>query len=182
MASEISLDLARLENVKRQNDGTIQAACPACRAADSDKSRDHLRIQPDGKFGCAVNPGNHEHRKEIFKIAGNRRSPASWRTVIARPSEKPRTVVNSETFDWANCVAALTEDDAKKLALRRGFSIEFVRWLHSKSVIGILNGNISFANHGAGGEVVPAHVCPASGKWFFQPKGQRVAPSGFWRP
>ena len=72
VASEISLDLARLENVKRQQDGSIRAACPACRLVGSDKSRNHLLIEPDGKFGCAKNPGDGGHRKEIFKLAGIR--------------------------------------------------------------------------------------------------------------
>ena len=71
----ISLDLARLENVNRHDDGSIHAACPACRAAGSDKSRDHLLIQPNGKFGCATHPDDREHRKEIFKLAGTRLSP-----------------------------------------------------------------------------------------------------------
>jgi hypothetical protein len=76
MASEISLDLARLENIKPQPDGSIRAACPACRSVGSDKSCNHLLIEPDGKFGCAKNPGDGEHRKEIFKLAGNRTATA----------------------------------------------------------------------------------------------------------
>ena len=64
-----SIDPARLENVKRLDGGSIRAACPACRVAGSDKTGDHLLIQPDGKFGCAVNPGDGEHRKEIFRLA-----------------------------------------------------------------------------------------------------------------
>ena len=71
MASEISLDLARLENVKRQPDGSIRAACPACRSIGSDKSRNHLLIESGGKFGCAKNPGDKTHRQEIFKLVAN---------------------------------------------------------------------------------------------------------------
>jgi hypothetical protein len=74
MAGEISLDPARLENVKHLDNGAIRAACPACRAANSDKSGDHLLIQADGKFGCATHPDDREHRKEIFKLAGTRPS------------------------------------------------------------------------------------------------------------
>jgi hypothetical protein len=64
------LDLAKLENVKHLAGGQIRAACPACRAAGSDKSRDHLLIQADGKYGCAACPDDHEHRKEIYRLAG----------------------------------------------------------------------------------------------------------------
>jgi 5S rRNA maturation endonuclease (ribonuclease M5) len=67
---EISLDPARLENVKRHGDGSIHAACPACRAAGSDKSGNHLKIEPGGKFGCAAHPDDRKHRQEIFRLAG----------------------------------------------------------------------------------------------------------------
>ena len=54
--NEPSLDHARLENVKQLEGGAIRAACPACRAAGSDKSGNHLLVKSDGKFGCAANP------------------------------------------------------------------------------------------------------------------------------
>ncbi len=65
-----SIDSALLDNVKLRDDGSKIAACPACRAAGSDKSGDHLKIDPSGKYGCAANPGNSEHRREIFKLVG----------------------------------------------------------------------------------------------------------------
>jgi hypothetical protein len=67
---EFSLDPTRLENVKHLDDGGIRAACPACRAAASDKSGDHLLIKQGGKFGCATHPNDPEHRKEIYRLAG----------------------------------------------------------------------------------------------------------------
>jgi len=70
-----AIDLARLENVNRRDDGSIIAACPACRVAGSDKSGDHLLIQPSGKFGCAMNPGDREHRRKIFGLAGIKSAP-----------------------------------------------------------------------------------------------------------
>ena len=87
MNDSISLDPARLENVQHLDGGAIRAACPACRAAGSDKSRDHLLIQPDGKFGCAANPGDREHRKEIFKLAGIPLSP------VRKRNGSPRRIV-----------------------------------------------------------------------------------------
>ncbi len=69
-----SLDLARLENVKHLANGSIRAACPACRAAGSDKTGEHLLIQANGKFGCAVHPNDPEHRKKIYKMAGSSHS------------------------------------------------------------------------------------------------------------
>ena len=78
--NESSLDIARLENVKRREDGTIIAACPACRASGFDKSGDHLRIDPAGKFGCAANSGDGDHRKEIFRLAGNKQVTTTGRS------------------------------------------------------------------------------------------------------
>ena len=66
------LDTTKLENVRQLSDGSIKAACPACRADESDSSGDHLLIKPDGSFGCAVHAGEREHRKEIFRLAGKR--------------------------------------------------------------------------------------------------------------
>lgn len=66
------LDESLLENVKRLPDGSIRAGCPACIAAGSDSSKDHLLIQPDAKFGCAAHPADRAHRQEIFKLAAKR--------------------------------------------------------------------------------------------------------------
>jgi 5S rRNA maturation endonuclease (ribonuclease M5) len=73
--NEISLDTARLENVKHLDGGAIRAACPACRKAGSDKSGEHLLIQAGGKYGCAANPNDREHRQEIFRLAGIKTAP-----------------------------------------------------------------------------------------------------------
>ena len=73
--NEMSLDTARLENVKHLDGGAIRAACPACRKAGSDKSGEHLLIQAGGKYGCAANPNDREHRQEIFRLAGIKTAP-----------------------------------------------------------------------------------------------------------
>lgn len=64
----MTLDLHLLRKVKPIGDG-YRAQCPACLEAGMDKSGDHLRIFPDGRWGCAVNPGDHEHRKRIWELA-----------------------------------------------------------------------------------------------------------------
>ncbi len=78
-----SIDPAQLENVKHLDGGAIRAACPACRASGSDKSGEHLLIQPGGKFGCAANPGDGEHRKEIFRLAGTKTAPKPASRIVA---------------------------------------------------------------------------------------------------
>jgi hypothetical protein len=44
-------------------------------------------IYPDGRFGCCVFPGNREHRRRIFALAGERRrQPIKVRMAPTRPS------------------------------------------------------------------------------------------------
>jgi hypothetical protein len=161
MRGEISLDPALLENVKPRDDGSIIAACPVCRAAGSDKSGEHLKIEPSGKFGCATHPGDHAHRQAIFKLAGRRNGT----------SEK-----SNAAFNWQACLDAFTDEHAQRLGAWRGLSIEFVRWLHSQGIAGIFEGKTAFANHGDGGKVVSCHVRLDTGKWIFKPSGKKTAP------
>ena len=91
--NEPSLDHARLENVKQLEGGAIRAACPACRAAGSDKSGNHLLVKSDGKFGCAANPKDEQHRKEIFKLAG-----AQLKSSARQPKSKLGRIV--ATYDY----------------------------------------------------------------------------------
>ena len=67
----MSLDPKKLENVRELANGGMQARCPACAEGGHDRSGEHLRIYPDGRFGCAVNPKDREHRKRIFALAGD---------------------------------------------------------------------------------------------------------------
>src|SRR6266704_2628513 len=67
----MSLDPSKLQKVVELGEGVKRARCPACAESGSDKSGQHLRIYPDGKFGCCVHPGDREHRKRIFALAGN---------------------------------------------------------------------------------------------------------------
>ncbi len=169
-----SIDPARLENVRHLDGGAIRAACPACRVAGSDKTGDHLLIQPDGKFGCATNPGDGEHRKEIFRLAGVHASPTP--ATNGRNGSPAKSI---PAFNWQECVDAFTDDHAQRLAAWRGLSIEFIRWLHAQKVIGIFENKFAFANHGDGGNVVSCHVRLESGNWFFKPSGQKTAPLVF---
>lgn len=82
-------------------------------------------------------------------------------------------------FDWQKCVASFTEQDALKLAEWRGFSLDFVHWLHAQGSVGTFKGNVAFPNHGVAGQVVSCHVRLDNGDWIFKPKGQRTAPLNF---
>ena len=68
----MSLNLEKLEKVRKLTGGVVQARCPACAEGGNDRSGEHLRVYPDGKFGCCVHPKDRDHRKRIFALAGIR--------------------------------------------------------------------------------------------------------------
>jgi hypothetical protein len=67
----MSLELNRLERVRELGGGIVQARCPACAEDGHDRAGEHLRVYPDGRFGCCVHPKDAAHRKRIFALAGN---------------------------------------------------------------------------------------------------------------
>ena len=70
----MSLNVSKLELVRKLDGGIVQARCPACAEGGHDHTGNHLRIYPDGKFGCCVHPKDGEHRKRIFALAGDRKT------------------------------------------------------------------------------------------------------------
>lgn len=80
----MSLDLNKLEKVVELADGAKRARCPACAESGQDRKGEHLRIYPDGRFGCCVHAGDREHRQRIFALAG-RRERQSIRVKVAAP-------------------------------------------------------------------------------------------------
>ena len=77
----MSLDVAKLEMVRRLEGGIVRARCPACAEVGQDRAGNHLRILADGRFGCCVHPKDRDHRKRIFALAGCKlhlRSPGTF--------------------------------------------------------------------------------------------------------
>ena len=68
----MSLNIQKLEMVRKLAGGVVQARCPACAEGGADKTGNHLRIQADGRFGCCVHPKDGDHRKRIFALVGAR--------------------------------------------------------------------------------------------------------------
>ena len=81
----MSLDVSKLEKVVELADGAKRARCPACAEDGHDRKGEHLRIYPDGKFGCCVHAGDRDHRKRIFALAGSRERE-SIRVKVAAPA------------------------------------------------------------------------------------------------
>ncbi len=86
----MSLDAAKLEKVRELPGGIVQARCPACAEGGHDRTGEHLRIYPDGRFGCCVHPKDKEHRKRIFALAGVRQ-PGTFTVRLKAPSAAPST-------------------------------------------------------------------------------------------
>ena len=68
----MSLDVRQLEKMCELAGGIVQARCPACAESGGDRSCQHLRVYPDGRFGCCVHPKDREHRQRIFALAGDK--------------------------------------------------------------------------------------------------------------
>jgi hypothetical protein len=84
----MSLDTARLEMVRELPGGILQARCPACAEGGHDRTGEHLRIYPDGRYGCCVHPKDKEHRKQIFALAGDRK-PGTFTVRLKAPAATP---------------------------------------------------------------------------------------------
>ncbi len=71
--NDTRLELSRLNNLKRRGN-KVEAQCPACAAAGTDRSGNHLVIFDEGrgKWGCTVYAGDKQHRREIAELAGLR--------------------------------------------------------------------------------------------------------------
>src|SRR5262249_38417494 len=78
----MSLDRTRLQKVRDLANGGLQAQCPACAEVGQDRKGEHLRISPEGKFGCCVFPGDRKHRSRIFALTGEH-GPKAIRVRVA---------------------------------------------------------------------------------------------------
>ncbi len=97
------------------------------------------------------------------------------------PMETPANA--GDTFDWRQCVSALTAEAKRQLADWRGYSPDFVDWLHREKFVGIQAGDIAFAVHKAG-RVVGCHYLANRAKklWKYHPAGNGVQPLIFGDP
>jgi hypothetical protein len=102
----MSLDPNKLEKLRALADGSQQARCPACAEGGHDRSGEHLRIYPDGRFGCCVFPKDREHRRRIFALAGQR-GPRLIRVKVA--TAKEGKAIRGDIFGRLGRVLATSE-------------------------------------------------------------------------
>lgn len=114
---------------------------------------------------------NADACREYIRLAGVTSPPAPPSCFNPSPSAQP-------PFDWQSCVAALTVDHRHKLAAWRGYTPEFVDWLHAENLVGLFDDErLAFPVHDAGRNVIGCHYRrKEDGSWRYQPTGTRTAP------
>ena len=112
--------------------------------------------------------------REFIKLAGLDRPPGS------PPKRSPTSSTDSRepAFDWSACLAAFTEEHRAKLALWRGYSLDFVEWLHGQGLIGLHDGErIALPVHGTDSRVIACHYRrKEDGSWRYYPPGTPTRP------
>jgi hypothetical protein len=83
----MGLNIQKLKKVRRLAGGIVQAQCPACAEGGQDRQGEHLRVYPDGKYGCCVHPKDREHRKRVFALAGCKEGLLSPGSITVRVKE-----------------------------------------------------------------------------------------------
>lgn len=115
----MSLDINKLEKVVELAAGLKRAQCPACAETGQDKKGEHLRIYPDGKFGCCVFAGDREHRKRIFALAGIReRQEIRVKIAALKPAEPLQKALLGRlgrVFQSPTKIAAIPADEVGTL-------------------------------------------------------------------
>jgi hypothetical protein len=81
----------------------------------------------------------------------------------------------STSTDWEKDVAGFSDEHAAMLCEWRGFSTDFVKWLHRQELIGVHNGCFAFPVHDEKGEVIRIHF-KGKDHWQYHPKGGDTAP------
>lgn len=81
------IDLEKLENLKPDSNGWV-AACPLCRAEGRDRTGVHLKIYPDGAFGCVVNQKDRAHNAGILQLVGTESDGTL--THYSAPAQEPK--------------------------------------------------------------------------------------------
>jgi hypothetical protein len=116
------LEIEKLENIRLSGSKLI-ARCPACRADGADDTGNHLVLWPEsGKFACAAHPGDREHRRLIWRLAGSARvgwrPPGLTRADFLKKRESARRVQRAEQL------ASAARDRAGELIFSRTWDPE----------------------------------------------------------
>lgn len=88
----MALDPTKLTNARPVAGGGFIAQCPACAESGNDLSgKNHLRIFPDGSYGCAVDRSD-SHYSRIHALAGINADPSAVSPLPPEPKLEVDTV------------------------------------------------------------------------------------------
>jgi hypothetical protein len=114
----MSLDPAKLEKARELAGGIVQARCPACAEDGGDRKGEHLRVYPDGRYGCCVHPKDTEHRKRVFALAGVRESGTFGLRLVTAPTLPVVKSVRSALTDFFSGTPGTPKTESEKGGLR----------------------------------------------------------------
>jgi hypothetical protein len=110
-----TIDLSRLEKVRRLASGDVISACPACRESGKDTKGDNLRVFTSGAFHCIAFQNDKEHNSRIFTLVEvkgeHSHDPArdiEWRQARAkeRLAEQQRNSIAKKARECRDALAA----------------------------------------------------------------------------
>jgi hypothetical protein len=125
----MSLNVAKLEMVRKLEGGLVRARCPTCAEAGLDRASNHLRILGDGRFGCCVHPKDRDHRKLIFALAGCKLHLQSAGTFTVRVVSGEPTISASQSVKAALTASRLGTLGTGKTDCKTGVPSSSVREL-----------------------------------------------------
>jgi hypothetical protein len=111
----MSLDVAKLEKVRELAGGIVQARCPACAEGGGDRRGEHLRVYPDGRYGCCVHPKDSEHRKRVFVLVGEKTPRGfSIRVATAGKTAIPARSIKQSLTDLVGTLGTGVDNSAQQ--------------------------------------------------------------------
>lgn len=182
--------LVSLFQAKRKGNGWM-ARCPA---HDDHNASLSITEGRDGRTlvycqaGCGLDTvlsAKGLSKRDLFSDNGSRSS--AWtgeKPKLGDAFRKNRATMQgtgdsgARPFDWKSCVEAFTNKQAEHIAKWRGYSIEFLRELRDKKLIGIHYSLVAFPVESAG-QIVGAHFRLKTGKWRYAPVGIKATPFVF---
>jgi len=151
-------------SVYQQRDGAWAWRCHAgCGAGDEPDFLARVR-------GIA----NPDACREFIRLAGLSPAPQTLPQPLTLHPPQP----NSRPFNWSLCLAAFGADQQCKLAEWRGYTPDFVAWLHAQGLLGLFESeHVALPVHSPGGCVIGCHYRRGEdGTWRYHPLGTTTRP------
>lgn len=126
MATLQSLLSARLTNLRSNPDGTFQARCPACAAANMDRKGEHLRVWPSHAFRCVVVPDDKDHNRAIRAFIHEGADSATLAALTAQIIDPEPQLVADKVYP-EEMLSRLVPDHT--YWVNRGISVDVLRRL-----------------------------------------------------